>query len=135
MQQINQAFLANVETTREVRKQNSKIRYPWKEKRFYPILFPRQAVNIKPGRVVLPMGKGRQSIALKLDLPDNAGGCKLVWNDGYELHVSVAAVVADQIPGDQRAAVDLGEIHAAAVTTSTGHGLVVSGRGIRSLKR
>lgn len=49
VQQINQAFLANVDTTREVRKQNPKIRYPWKDKRFYPILFPRQAINIRTG--------------------------------------------------------------------------------------
>lgn len=135
VQQINQAFLANVETTREVRKQNRQIRYPWKDKRFYPILFPRQAISIKPGRVVLPMGRGRQSIVLKLDLNELAGGCKLVWNDGYELHVSVACVVAKVAPGDQRATVDLGEIHTAAVTTDTGLGLIVSGRGIRSLKR
>lgn len=135
VQQINQAFLANVDTTREVRKRNHKIRYPWKDKRFYPILFPRQAVTVKPGRVVLPMGRGRQSIALKLDLADNAGGCKLVWNDGYELHVSVESVFADVTPGNFMATVDLGEIHQAAVTTNTGNGLIVSGRGIRSLKR
>ena len=34
-----------------------------------------------------------------------------------------------------QATVDLGEIHQAAVTTNTGAALVVSGRGIRSLKR
>lgn len=135
VQQINQAFLANVDTTREVRKQNPKIRYPWKDKRFYPILFPRQAINIRTGRVVLPMGRGRQSIVLKLNLPENSGGCKLVWNDGYELHVSVETEIAASTPGTNKATVDLGEIHQAAVATNTGAGLIVSGRGIRTLKR
>ncbi|MGO8951396.1 MAG: transposase [Ktedonobacterales bacterium] len=41
----------------------------------------------------------------------------------------------DASPGSAQAAADLGEIHQAAVTTTTGVALVVSGRGIRSLKR
>lgn len=135
VQQINQAFLANVDATREVRKQNRKIRYPWKDKRFYPLLFPSQAISIKLGRVVLPMGRGRQSIVLKLDLPEKSGGCKLVWNDGYELHVSVEHQIEENNNGNNQATVDLGEIHQSAVTTNTGRALVVSGRGIRTLKR
>jgi putative transposase len=38
-------------------------------------------------------------------------------------------------PGPVHAAVDLREIHLAAVTTNTGKGMVVSGRGIRAIKR
>ncbi len=34
-----------------------------------------------------------------------------------------------------KATVDLGEIHLAAITTSTGKALIITGRGIRSLKR
>ena len=71
----------------------------------------------------------------KLDLPEHIGGCKLVWKDGYELRVLVPAAPAPAAPGAVQAAVDLGEIHQAAVTTNTGAALVVSGRGIRSLKR
>jgi putative transposase len=63
------------------------------------------------------------------------GGCKLVWNESYELHVSVPATPAATVPGQTQATVDLGEMHQAAVTTNTGVALVVSGRGIRSLKR
>ena len=85
--------------------------------------------------MVLPMGRGRQSLVFKLDLPEHIGGCKLVWKDGYELHISVPAAPASASPGVVQATVDLGEIHQAAVTTNTGAALVVSGRGIRSLKR
>ena len=80
------------------------------------------------------MGRGRRSLVFKLDLPERIGGCKLVWKDGYELHVSVLTPPALQAPGGAYATVDLGEIHQAAVTTTTGAALVVSGRGIRSLK-
>jgi putative transposase len=92
-------------------------------------------VHVEPGRVVLPMGRGRQSIVLRVNVPANAGACKIVWNDGYELHVSVPIEPADESPGTVRATADLGQIHQAAVTVNTGEALVVSGRGIRSIKR
>ena len=135
VQMVCHQFLANVDTARELRKTNRKIRYPYKDKRFYPLFWPAQAVSVERGRIVLPMGRGRASLVFKLDLPEHIGGCKLVWKDGYELHVSVPAAPAPAAPGAVQATVDLGEIHQAAVTTNTGAALVVSGRGIRSLKR
>jgi putative transposase len=135
VQMVCHQFLANVDTTRELRQTNRKIRYPYKDKRFYPLFWPAQAVSRERGRIVLPMGRGRPSLVFKLDLPEQVGGCKLVWKDGYELHVSVPTTPVLQAPGGAHATVDLGEIHQAAVTTTTGAALVVSGRGIRSLKR
>ena len=135
VQMVCQQFLANVDTARELRQTDSKIRYPYKDKRSYPLLWPAQAVSRERGRIVLPMGRGRQSLVFKLELPEQMGGCKLVWKDGYELHVSVPVSPAAMAPGQVQATVDLGEIHQAAVTTNTGVALVVSGRGIRSLKR
>lgn len=135
VQMIFHAFLANIETTRQVKKQNPKMCYPYKDKRFYPLLWPKQAVWVRPGRVVLPMGRGRGSIVLKADLLANAGACKIVWNDGYELHVCVLIQPADASPGTAQATVGLGQIHQAAVTVNTGEALVVFGRGIRSVKR
>jgi putative transposase len=82
------------------------------------------------------MGRGRRSLVFRLDdLPARIGSCKLVWKEGYELHVSVPLERAEDAPGTVQATVDLGEIHQAAVSTNTGAALVVSGRGIRSLKR
>lgn len=132
---ICHAFLANIQTTKELRKTNCKIRYPWKNKRYYPLLWPAQAVSVERGRIILPMGRGRRSLVFKLNLPERIGGCKLVWKDGYELHISVPVQPAPEAPGTVQATVDLGEIHQAAVTTNTGAALVVSGRGVRSLKR
>jgi putative transposase len=135
VQMIVHAFLANVDTTRQLKPANPKMRYPYKTKRFYPVMWPAQAVCKEQGRVILPMGRGRFSIVLPLALPEQSGACTLVWNKGFELHVCVEIAQAEQVPGTVHATVDLGEIHLAAVTTNTGQALIVTGRGIRSLKR
>ena len=137
VQMVVHAFLANIEATRHLRATHPKMRmkYPWKSKRFYPVHWPAQAVSVEPGRVVLPMGRGRPSIVLHLDFPEHCGACTLVWNRGFELHVCVEAPQAVEAPGPVRATVDLGGIHLAATTTNTGAALIVTGRGIRSLKR
>ena len=80
VQMIGHAFLANIETTLQLRKAgNQKARYPWRDKRYYPLLWPAQAVAVQGKHLILPMGRGQASIVLPL--PDNfvAGGCKLVW--------------------------------------------------------
>jgi putative transposase len=140
IQMVTHAFLANVKTTRELRKSHPemKMRYPWRDKRFYPLLWPAQAVKRKEGRIILPMGQGRASIVLKVSLPEAIGSCKIVWRDGYELHVCMeqqTAVVLQALDSQVRATVDLGQIHQCAVSTNTGKAMVVSGRGIRAVKR
>ncbi|MFL5697144.1 MAG: RNA-guided endonuclease InsQ/TnpB family protein [Ktedonobacteraceae bacterium] len=135
VQMVVHAFLANVDTTRQLKPTTSKMRYPYKTKRFYPVRWPAQAVCRQQGRVVLPMGKGRASLALPVDLPETSKSVTLVWNQGFELHVCMELPQAEHSPGSNYATVDLGEIHLAAVTTNTGKAMIVSGRGIRSLKR
>ena len=137
VQMVVHAFLANIETSQKLRASHPKMhmKYPWKMKRFYPVYWPAQAVSRESGRVVLPMGRGRASIVLHMDLPKASGACTLVWNNGFELHVCIEVPQAECAPGTNRATVDLGEIHLGAVTTNTGAALVVSGRGIRSHKR
>ena len=137
VQMVVHAFLANIDTTRQLRQTHlqMRMRYPYKEKRFYPVMWPAQAVSREQGRVVLPMGRGRKSLMLPLDLPENSGACTLVWNNGYELHVCMEITQQKTVPGEKHATVDLGEIHLAAVTTNTGNAMIVTGRGIRSLKR
>jgi putative transposase len=137
IQMVVHAFLANIDTTRQLRKEQPQMqmKYPWRTKRFYPVKWPAQAVSKEKGRVILPMGKGRKSLVLPLNLPENSGACSLVWNNGFELHVCVEIPQAEQTPGEVHATVDLGEIHLAAVTTNTGKAMIVTGRAIRSLKR
>ncbi len=110
------------------------------------VQWPAQAVSRRGKRLLLPMGRGRKPLIFRLNLPEEIGAVSLVWKGGYELHVSVpVSAVPQELMGradlpsgpqkGKRATVDLGEIHQAAVTTSTGKGVIVSGRGIRSLKR
>ncbi|WP_201378326.1 RNA-guided endonuclease TnpB family protein [Ktedonobacter sp. SOSP1-52] len=136
VQMIVAAFLATIDTTRQLRQTHPQMqmKYPWRTKRFSPVKWPAQAVSKEHGRVVLPMGRGRPSLVLPLELPEHSGACSLVWNHGFELHVCVEIPQAEQAPGTVEATIDLGEIHLAAVTTNTGQALIVTGRGIRSLK-
>jgi putative transposase len=137
VQQVTRAFLANIESTQAIRKAHPQMRmkYPWRIKWFYPVKWPAQAVSKEKGRVILPMGKGRTSIVLPIELPEKSGACTLVWNNGFELHVCVEVPRAEKTPGNNHATADLGEIHLAAVTTDTEQAMIVTGRGIRSLKR
>jgi putative transposase len=138
VQMVCHAFLANVKTTVELRKQGRKdIRYPYKEKRFYPLLWPAQAMALEGNRIILPMGRGRKSILLpRPEWLTQPAGCKMIWNRiGYELHVTAEVEIAEPSKKNVNATVDLGQIHQCAVTTDTGKGLIVSGRGIRSEKR
>lgn len=137
VQMVVHAFLATIETTRQLRQTHPQMqmKYPWQEKRFSPVKWPAQTVSKEHGRVVLPMGRGRASLVLRLELPENSGACTLVWNSGFELHVCIEITQEAQAPGEVHATLDLGEIHLAAVTTNTGKAMIVTGRGIRSLKR
>ena len=137
VQAVFRSFLGTIETTCKLRREHPEMRmkYPWRTKRFYPVHWPAQAVSVEQGRAVLPMGRGRPSLVLPLALPELEGACTLVWNYGFELHVCLEVPQADHSPGSVQAIVDLVEIHLAAATTSTGVALIVTGCGIRSLKR
>jgi len=136
VQMVVHAFLANINTTRQLRQTHPqmKMKYPWREKRFSPVKWPAQAVVKKNNRVILPMGRGNQSLVLPIALPENSGACSLVWNNGFELHACVETSQAEEAPGSVHATIDLGEIHLATVSTNTGEAIIVTGRGIRSLK-
>ncbi len=135
IQMVCHQFLANVETTRQLKPTHPRMRYPYKAKKYMTVQWPAQAVSRQGKRLILPMGRGRKALCFRLNLPERIGGVSLVWQAGYELHVVVPAPSACEVAGEVKATIDLGEIHLAAVTTTTGKALIVSGRGIRSLKR
>jgi hypothetical protein len=95
VQQIVHAFLANVKTTHTLHREHPEMRmkYPWREKRCYPVKWPAQAVHREEGRVVLPMGKGHPSLMLPLALPENAGACTL--------HIQALNQAVRDIPPDR----------------------------------
>ncbi len=137
IQMVCHAFLANVNTACQLKKMNKRIRLPYKQKKFYPLLWPKQAIKWKEGYLILPMGRKGRPIRLKVDLEkENIGASKIIWDDGYQLHVVIESSDVEVLKAPQvRATVDLGQIHLAAITTETGRSTVVSGRGIRTLKQ
>ena len=136
VQMVVQAFLANVDSTRANRRAGIKnMKYPWRTKGFYPVLWTAQAVKYSDGKLTLPMGRGRKPLSFKLKLDFVPGAISLVWNRGFELHIKEEVQLEENQITGVKAAIDLGEIHHSAVSTNTGQGLIVSGRGIRSLKR
>ncbi len=140
IQMVCQQFLANVETIKQLRQSNPRHRYPHHPKKYMTVHWPAQAVSRQGQRLILPMGRGRKPCSFHLsDLPDHVGAVSLVWNGRYELHLVVSASPAASAVASSdkpvQAAADLGEIHQVAVTTSTGKGLIVTGRGIRTIKR
>ncbi|OFC39753.1 hypothetical protein BAE30_16845, partial [Acidithiobacillus caldus] len=141
VQQVFRAFDAAVESTWENRRAGRKeMRYPYKDKRFFPLMWPAQAMGLEEKRIVLPMGRGRPSLVFpRPQWLTGKAACKVVWNGVHnELHISLEEAGAEPVgigATEKHATVDLGQIHLAAVVTNGGEALVVSGRGIRSLKR
>jgi putative transposase len=140
IQMVCQQFLANVETIKHLRASNPRHRYPYHPKKYMTVHWPAQAISHEGRRPVLPMGRGRKSFSFHLpDLPEQIGAVSLVWNGGYELHILVSvsppASAVDISSKPVRATADLGEIHQVAVTTTSGKGLLVSGRGMRTIKQ
>jgi putative transposase len=140
-QMLTHQLLANVEATMARRRSEPSsrewLKLPWREKRFQALYWPAQAVSydLIRRRLVLPMGRGRKALTFTGIEIEAKGAVKLVWNDGYELHVAIPAPEPTKTSATGRACVDLGEIHQATVATDNGEALIVSGRGIRAAKR
>src|SRR6266702_4699696 len=110
IQMVCHQFLANVETTRQLKPTHPRMRYPYKPKQYMTVQWPAQAISRQGKRLILPMGRGRKALCFRLDLPARIGGVSLVWKGAYELHVVVAAPAATEAPGAAQATIDLGEI-------------------------
>jgi hypothetical protein len=86
IQMVCHQFLANVETTRQVKPIHPRMRYPYKTKKYRTVSWPAQAIARQGKRLILPMGRGRKALSFRLDLPERIEAVSLVWHGGYELH-------------------------------------------------
>ena len=137
VQQVCRAFIDCLSTTKKLRREHPelKFRYPHKDKLFYSTIWTSQAAKVKAGILSLPMGRDRNPLVFRVDLQDGGYPCRIVWNDGFELHVCQELPAATQVgSSDTVAAIDLGEIHQIACVASNGNALLISGRGIRTVK-
>lgn len=138
VQNVIEKYCATRENTSGLRKQGlTHWKYPWKQKRYYPVIWSSQGVILENRKITLKMGRGRKPIMVNLPITLVAvNRVELVYKDGrYSLNCAVAEIVdKPEKPGDKIAAVDLGEIHAMTITDGN-EALIVTGRALRSIKQ
>lgn len=108
IQQVFRVFDAAVQAVRETRRNGrAEIRYPYRDKRFFPPLWPAQAMGLEDTRIVLPMGRGRPSLVFRRpEWLQEKCPCKVVWNGvHHELHVTVNETAPAAPTATERAAI------------------------------
>jgi putative transposase len=134
VQAIIQKFFAHIDGARTHRQNgNESARYPHRLRSHVNVVWKGQAVKVNDNRLTLPMGRGRESLSIRLpSIPDgDIAQAELALG---RLLVTVNQEIADPQPGTGTVAADLGLIHLAVVTDGK-KSLGVVGRGLRSLKQ
>ena len=136
IQSLTDKFYASIDTIRTLRKKGDKTaRYPWRcEKKFQVVVWKGQAIKRHGSRIVLPMGRGRKPIRLKVPFDKLPVG-KIVGAElGFrELRLTIQNEIEPAVSaGENTVAADLGIIHTAVMTDGIQSQAVV-GRGLRSL--
>ena len=133
IQAVIQRFFANIETTRTNRAAGDRAaRYPHRLKSFMTPVWKDQAIKVRGNRLILPMGKGRRPLRVRIPalLPGKIAKVELGFG---ELYVTLTLARATrQQSGTGVAAGDLGVIHTVAMTDGR-DSLAVVGRGLRSV--
>ena len=139
-----QAFYKAIKTAHTSRRNGLNGKYPHKRKRFRTTIWKNTGIRVRDGVLLLTRARELKPVRVSLpshlaDLPENAfREARLVWENAtrrYEWHLVVEDGQAPKdSPGDNVVAVDLGEIHPAAVTDGE-EGVVVSCRALRSLNQ
>lgn len=122
-----QGFFKACVTTRAIRKVDSSVNFPWRQKRYRTTIWKNTAIKLVGRTVVLSLGKGRDKVAI--DLPVSLGDIlqvrevRLVYNKKvrrYDWHLVVEnGKQPAQAPGTNTVSVDPGEIHPAVVGDET----------------
>ena len=139
-----QAFYKAIKTARTNRRQGIDGKYPHKRKRFRTTIWKNTGIRVRDGVLLLARARGLEPVRVSLppylvDLPkDGFREARLVWNNAtrhYEWHLVVEDGQSPEgSPGDNVVAVDLGEVHPAALTDGE-EAMVVSCRALRSLNQ
>ena len=136
LQALVDKFIANIEATQTNRKNGDKqARYPWRcKKKFQVVIWKGQSIKRKGNRIVLPMGRGRKPVRIKLTFDKLPAGKIVAAELGFrELRLTIQNNVEPvESAGDNTVAADLGIIHTAVMTDGIQSQAIV-GRGLRSL--
>lgn len=137
-----QGFYKACKTARSCREQGMDVKYPRKRKRWRTTCWKQLGMRLKEGTLLLARARGLPPVRVPLPttlvpLPQAAFlEARLVW-DRAARHYSWHLVIEDGTqpapppPGDHTAAIDLGEIHPAAVTDGK-ETIIITCRALRA---
>lgn len=139
VQAIVELYFECCDRTREIRKEEGGAwRYPYRKKSHFVVTWKKAALKRRGIYLLLSNGRGNEPLIVKLPQrlwESNIHQVQLVWHrTGYWLHVSVEEPPLHKAEGSKPVGADPGEVHVCAFTDGV-EALVVSGRGLRSLKR
>jgi putative transposase len=139
-----QAFYKAIKTARTNRRDGLGAKYPHKRKRFRTTIWKNTGMRVRDGVLLLARARGLEPVRVGLpphlvELPaDGFREARLVWDHAsrhYEWHLVIEDGRSPEgSPGDNVVAVDLGEIHPAALTDGE-DAVIVSCRALRSLNQ
>ena len=122
---------------------HTQIRYPYKEKQHFNTKWKKDGFRIlENGKIELSLGlfggKRQKPITVRIKKlpPGKVKEIEIIYDRGLQL-----AVTYDDGQGPKEnnnmgiAAIDLGEIHTIVSVTDHGHGVTITGRKLRSIKR
>ena len=147
IQALCEKLIANVDTASSLRESQKKehqritAEYPYRPKAYQTVTWKQSAIRYNSKHLILSNGKGQPSLVLPIpeQLREKAiVSIELTWRaDHYELCVNTEDKPLPKVRKHFRkfAGGDPGEINLLAVVTDKGEALVISGRGLRAIKR
>lgn len=128
-------------------KNSSKVKLPYKEKKFYNTGYTYQNIKIDKENHLITLAKplvvvnGKQTLQPRIKchvktIPDNIKEIELVYKQGLKL--AIKYIEEDNkhlIQSENEASIDLGEIHSITSIDNHGNGIIITGRKIRSIQR
>ncbi|HEX7324300.1 MAG TPA: transposase [Rhodanobacteraceae bacterium] len=126
-------FFANVEATRQNRRRGRKeLRYPWRDKKYFGVIWKGQAIRRNGRCLVLPMGRGRAPVCVRVPAALPPGQIVQVELGYRRINVTLHREITDVPTRPDVAAMDPGVIHLGVITDGAA-ALAVVGRGLRSI--
>lgn len=99
------------------------------------IQWKKQAIKLREDGVLrLSCGRGNDSVLIDWPVDKEPVFVEIGWNQGYEVRATYEVEPEDRTTGDDRAGIDLGENHLAAVATSDGC-FLLNGGELRALRQ
>jgi putative transposase len=145
IQAVTHKYLFARDAAYKATQKGYKNKYPHRKKKHFNTKWAKDGFRIQnDGKIALSMGisdeKRQLPIVLKIDskkIPKgNVKELEIIWEKGLKLCM---AYDDGQEPMENKntniASVDMGEIHSIASVVESGHGLIITGRKMRSVKR